>query len=220
MAINNLENESMTANEPHQGVELESEMPTSIEEVVEKFADPVELTSAEEITSFFENNLNKNRLCITIPVTIEDEATRGQELCQIGVNLRRAIFRYTCVEMDSAIGPSLLGLIGEATSDIAKHTVIGDRFNKIMVLVTKNNLDVSFHLVNPARSDTDLHRIRQEDSSDEYQTEAHGYNLSAGLEKDLLNYGCPSVTDESHLVQTGGKETVAFERDISIELPN
>ena len=220
MALDNLENESTTSNESVQVADLENEMPTSIEEVVEKFADPVEVNSAEGITSFFEDNPNQNRLCIAIPVATEDEVARGQELKQIGVNLRRAIFKYTGVEMDSAIGPSLLGLIGEATSDIAKHTVLRDRFKKILVLVTKNDLDVSFHLVNPARSDTDLHRVRQEDSLNEYQTEAHGDNLSAGLEKDLLNYGCQSVTDESHLVQAGGKKTVAFQRDISIELPN
>jgi len=220
MAIDNLENELSTSNDSEQVSDIENEMPTSVEEVAEKFADPVEVTSSEEITSFFEDNHNQNRLCIAIPVTTEDEAARQEELKQIGVNLRRAIFKYTGVEMDSAIGPSLLGLIGEATSDVAKHTVLGDRFNKILVLVTKNDLDVSFHLVNPARSDTDLHKIRQEDSSDDYQDEAHGHSLSAGLEKDLLKYGCPSITDESHLVQSGDKETVAFERDISIELPN
>lgn len=198
---------------------IETEIPTSVEEVVEKFADPVEVKNAEEITSFFEDNLNQNRLCIAIPVATEDEVTRREELCQIGVNLRRAIFKYTCVEMDSDIGPSLLGLIGEATSDIAKHTVLRDRFNRILVLVTKNDLDVSFHLVNPARPDTDLHEIREEDSGNEYQKEAHGDNLSAELKKDLISNGCHLVDDESHLVKATGEETVAFERDIHIELP-
>lgn len=215
-----MENESTASADPVQDTDLGNEMPTSIEEVVKKFADPIEVTSADEITSFFEDNLNKNRLCIAIPVAAEDEVARKQELNRIGVNLRRAIFKYFRVEIDSAIGPSLLGLIGDATSDIAKHTVLRDRFNKILVLVTKNDLDVSFHLVNPARSDTDLRKIRQEDSSDEYQEEVHGHNLSAGLGKDLINCGCQSVKDKSHLVQSGGEETIAFERDISIELPN
>lgn len=200
---------------------IESEMPTSIEEVAKKFTDPVEVTSTEGITSFFKDNHDQNRLCIAIPVTIENEEARQQEFAKIALTLRTAIFKYTGVEKDSAIGPSLLGLIGEATSDIAKHTVLRDRFSRILVLVTKNDLDVSFHLVNPARPDADLYKINQEDNPDDYEVQAHGDNLSAGLKEYLLCDGCPSVKDESHLVKDNASgEIIAFERDISIELPN
>lgn len=219
MAINNMESEPIISNESEKSEISKSEIPTSIAAVVERFADPTEITDAGEIIPFFENNLDKNRLCIAIPVTTENEETRKQELAQIGQNLRRAIFEYTGLKRASDIGFSLEGLIGEATSDVAKHTVSRDKFNRILTLVTKDDLNISFHLVNPARPDVNLHEIRQEDSLDEYGTIAHGQNLAEGCKKDLLENGCQSVIDESHFVKDDDSETVAVERDISIELP-
>lgn len=192
-----------------------SEVPMSLSEVTEKFADSIEITSAE-IIPFFASNQDKNRLCVAIPVSTEDEATRKQELGQIGKSLRFAIFQYTGLKRSDSIGASLECLIGEATSDIAKHTMLRERFDKILVMVTRDNLDISFHMVNPARADVNLHAINQPDSQDEYDTEMHGHNLAVGLGKDLLKNGCQSVTDKSHLVRDGKNGTIAVERDISI----
>jgi len=78
-----------------------------------------------------------------------------------------------------------------------------------MVLVTKNDLNISFYLFNPARSNVDLHTITQEDSPNEYYQRAHGQNLAKGIEADLIANDCSSVSDESHIVKSKDIGTVA-----------
>lgn len=195
-----------------------SEVPMSMSEVTEKFAGSVEITSAE-IIPFFASNQDKNRLCVAIPVSFEDKAIGKQELGLIGKNLRSAICQYAGFN-ESDIGPSVLGLIGEVTSDAAKHTIPREWFNKILAMVIRNDLGVSFYLANPARADVNLHEVYQPDSLDEYGREMHGRSLADGLEKDLLAKGCQSVTDESRLVQDGQGGTIGVERGVSIGFPS
>lgn len=195
----------------------DDDTPTSIEEVMEKFSNPEEIIDVTKIETFFQENINKSRLCISIPVTTEDDAARRDELHIIYKGLLRGIQAYIGINRENPIGSSLEGLIDEATSDIFKHTVLGERFNKIMVLVTKEGSEISFHLVNPARADVNLKKVDEQDSDGVYQPEVHGINMADGLRKSLIDSGC-SVKNR-HCVVIDEKGPVGVEQDVSIGLP-
>lgn len=191
--------------------------PTSVEEVTERFSEPVEISDPDQIVPFFESNIDKDRVCISIPITNENKEERRATLALIGHNLLQAIFAYTKLNRETELGSTIRGLIGEATSDVAKHTVLREKFDHILALVTKDtNIDISFHLVNPARPDVNLNQIQQEDSIDEYDINVHGQSLARGFEEELKEMGCKTVTDESHLVKVANNEVVAVQRDLTI----
>jgi len=191
--------------------------PTTVEEIADLFKDAVEIDNIEDIIPYFEANKDQSRVCIAIPITTEVDEIRRQELLRIGNRLRKALFEYVKIDRSTSIGADIEMLIGEATSDIGKHTVWREKFKAIYVLAIKDNLNIVFQLANPSRPNTDLSQVNQEDSGSQY--ELHGQERAREIEADLMKNGCKNVVDGSYPVKDERDEILAVERKISIDLP-
>ena len=198
---------------------VNEEEPINVEEALAQFSDPVEIKKMEDIEIAFKERARERRICISIPVTSIGEADRQTELHLISKLLRKSIFNYTGLSQNTDIGSDIEGIIGEATSDLGKHTFFNEKFSTILVSVSKNGQELAFHLINPARPTVDLGKIEQEDSIEEYSDLVHGQNLAKGLREDLLSKGCKTVEDTSRVVRDAGEEKIGVVRDIQIELP-
>lgn len=193
--------------------------PVDMESVIKNFADPVRIQNIDDISSVFEQLKDQPEICISIPVSLIEDTSRQEELKAIGHHLRSAIFKYLGLTKGLAVSEDIEGILGEATSDIGKHSFINEKFNQILVSVKKGSREISIRLANPAKPEVSLQGVDHSASPDNYyDDEYHGRSIAKGLENDLSNEGC-SATDDSSIVVDENKESVAVYRKIEITLP-
>lgn len=197
---------------------IDQEEKVSFDEIKSQFENPIEITDISKIKDVFRELKDEHKITISIPVPFSSNENRPQELKMIGSDLRSGIFSYIGLSPESEIGYDIQTLIGEATSDIGKHAFPNEKFEKILVSVSKDGNNLAFHLANPAKSDVDLKTIEDIPEND-YAEQFHGQNIASGVEEDLNEKGCIVKKDKSRVVEDADVK-VGVSRDIEIIVPD
>ncbi|MFA6493242.1 MAG: hypothetical protein WCV58_03835 [Patescibacteria group bacterium] len=200
---------------------IDQEEKVSFDEIKSQFENPIEIDDISKIKDVFQELKDEHKITISIPVSICGNEDRSSNLKRISRELRLEIFSYIGLSPESEIGEDIKTFVGEAISDIGKHAFPNEKFEKILVSVSKNGNDLAFHLVNPAKSDVNLNIIEDidgEDELDKYDKQAHGQNIALAIESDLNEKGC-IVADKSRIVEDADTN-IGVSRDIKITVPD
>lgn len=185
----------------------------------------------EEMAQEFFNNLGKYQerspsLWFEIPLSTEivnlpsdipgDLGVKFLE--KIGTPIRRSIMGN--LGLEKSVSRVVQYLVGEAVSNVGKHTVIDqEKLGSIIIKVAKNKNNIDIVLINPCSSSTNL-SIKSNDSFDEYNNKEHGLQVVSGFIDSLKEIGV-DVNMKLHLIKSDLSEeaSIGVMQRISITLP-
>ena len=195
----------------------------NLDEVLTKYQERILINNTEEIAEAFQSNLKAPRVCLEIPLKGNSEEETRKEMETIDRELYHAICGYADLINGGEIGKDIKGILREIIGDLDKHTRPNDCLRSLFVLVTKDGLELSFHIANPSTPGKHLPSHDEEYKIQErnYDLPSYGGLIVKGLENDLIEkFHCPKVIDESYELKVGDDAlVVGKERDLEIVFP-